>query len=74
MSTWRRQKPDDSHRSMGWEPDLIAFRGVNLKGDFFVMVRVIDWAVELVREERILRSFEVEGRSLSGALKIPSSR
>ena len=44
-----KPQPDDSHRSLQWEPELLAFRGVLLEGDFFVRVRAVEFIVELVK-------------------------
>ena len=44
-------QPDDGHRRMQWEPNLQAFRGVNLDGDFFVRIKAVELVAEVVKSD-----------------------
>jgi hypothetical protein len=63
---------------MIWEPELLDFRGVQLKGDFFVRIRTVEFIAELVSPTGVFASIELEGAPLVESLgrlqeKMPAS-
>lgn len=44
-------QPGDGHRSLTWEADRMAFRGVDLEGGFFVRITTVDLVAELVKTD-----------------------
>ena len=68
-------KPDDSHRSLQWEPDLRSFRGVDLAGGFFVRVRAVEFAAELVKlNGDVISDLELDDSPLTESLLILQSQ
>jgi hypothetical protein len=65
---------DDGHRSLQWEPELSAFRGVALEGDFFVRVRAVEFVAELVKlDGAIIADLELEYSPLIESLLVLQS-
>ncbi|HLK16079.1 MAG TPA: hypothetical protein VKT78_14835 [Fimbriimonadaceae bacterium] len=64
-----KPQPDDGHRSLTWEPELSAFRGVDLEGGFFVRVKAVEFTAEIVKlDQTVITELELDDSPLPESL------